>query len=226
MHLLKLLDCKRGSSLYKAIRLPALLLCSPAALVVNSSLQGLAVSTWIPVSLPALFCFRESYEKWQVWKMSSITVIVLEFHHFYFLVCITISNLLLAKFVSSCAWDTQISQKYVYIAWIDSSRAIPQPITQKWGKLWHFLNFLKIMCTCWTWNNCHAMPWLRRLATSHWPFTAEAWVRLQATMLEVDCGRSGSGIGPPQSTSAFAFTTVSIHQCPILALHSSITDLI
>jgi MFS family permease len=38
----------------------SLLLCSSTALVVNSLLQGLAVSTWIPVSLPALFCFCSS----------------------------------------------------------------------------------------------------------------------------------------------------------------------
>jgi hypothetical protein len=42
-------------------------------------------------------------------------------------------------------------------------------------------------------------------AISHWLFTMEAWVRLQATILGVDCGQSGSGIGHPQSTLVFPF---------------------
>jgi len=56
-------------------------------------------------------------------------------------------------------------------------------------------------------------------AISHWPFTAEAWVQLQATILGVDCGWSGSGIGLPQSTSVFPF-----HYCinpPICHTHTS-----
>jgi len=42
-------------------------------------------------------------------------------------------------------------------------------------------------------------------AISHQPFTPEAWVQLHVTILGVDCVWSGSGVGPPQSTSLFPF---------------------